>query len=103
MKLMILAGGYGSRIADINDNIPKPMILLDDKPIIEHIIKIYKFYKIKKFIILSGHMHNKINEFFKKKYKSFSDCEIKIFNTGLNTLTGSRILLAKNLSLKKTF
>ena len=43
MKVMILAGGYGSRIADVNDEIPKPMILLDEKPIIEHIINIYKY------------------------------------------------------------
>ena len=42
MLVMILAGGYGSRIADVADKIPKPMIMLDDKPMIEHIIDIYK-------------------------------------------------------------
>ena len=50
MKVMILAGGYGSRIADVNDEIPKPMILLDEKPIIEHIINIYKYYNLKNLL-----------------------------------------------------
>ncbi len=103
MKVMILAGGYGSRIADVNDEIPKPMILLDDKPIIEHIINIYKFYNLKKFIILSGYKHKKIKNFFSKFSKRFSDCEIKIFDTGIHTLTGSRILKAKKFINEKNF
>ena len=100
---MILAGGYGSRIADVNDEIPKPMILLDEKPIIEHIINIYKYYNLKKFIILSGYKHNKIKNFFFKFSKRFSDCEIKIFDTGIHTLTGSRILKAKKFINEKNF
>ena len=103
MKVMILAGGYGSRIADVNDEIPKPMILLDEKPIIEHIINIYKYYNLKKFIILSGYKHNKIKNFFFKFSKRFSDCEIKIFDTGIHTLTGSRILKAKKFINEKNF
>jgi len=103
MKAMILAGGYGSRIADINDQIPKPMILLDDKPIIEHIIKIYKYNNIKKFLILTGYKHKKINNFFKKKSKKFSDCEIKILNTGVKTFTGTRILKARQYITEKNF
>ena len=60
MQVMILAGGYGSRIADVNDQIPKPMILIDNRPIIEHIVNIYRNYGLKKFIILGGYKHNKI-------------------------------------------
>ena len=103
MKVMILAGGYGSRIADVNDETPKPMILLDEKPIIEHIVNIYRNYKLKNFIILSGYKHKKIQNFFSKYYKKFSDCEIKVFNTGVHTLTGSRILKAKKFINEKNF
>ena len=103
MKVMILAGGYGSRIADVNDEIPKPMILLDERPIIEHVINIYKYYNLKKFIILSGYKHSKIKSFFQKNSKKFSNCEIKIFDTGIHTLTGSRILKAKKFITEKHF
>ena len=103
MKVMILAGGYGSRIADVNDETPKQMILLDEKPIIEHIVNIYRNYKLKNFIILSGYKHKKIQNFFSKYYKKFSDCEIKVFNTGVHTLTGSRILKAKKFINEKNF
>ncbi len=103
MKVMILAGGYGSRIADVNDDIPKPMIKLDEKPIIEHVINIYKNFSLKKFIILSGYKHSKIKNFFLKNSKRFSDCEIKIFDTGIHTLTGTRILKAKKFISEKNF
>ena len=103
MKVMILAGGYGSRIADVSDEIPKPMILLDEKPLIEHVLNIYKYYNLKKFIILSGYKHIKIKKFFSKNSKRFSDCEIKIFDTGIHTLTGSRILKAKKFINEKNF
>ena len=103
MLVMILAGGYGSRIADVADKIPKPMIMLDDKPMIEHIIDIYKKNNFKKFIILGGYKHKTIELFFKKKNKKFSDCEIKVLNTGLKTLTGTRILKAKKFINEKNF
>ena len=54
---MILAGGFGSRISDVDQDVPKPMIILDDKPIIEHIINIYRNYRLKKFIVLTGYKH----------------------------------------------
>ena len=95
MQVMILAGGYGSRIADVDDKIPKPMI--------EHIINIYKKYNFKKFIILSGYKQETIDAFFKKKFKKFSDCEIKVLNTGVNTLTGTRVLKAKKFIKEKNF
>ena len=103
MQVMILAGGYGSRIADVNDQIPKPMILIDNRPIIEHIINIYRNYGLKKFIILGGYKHNKIHSFFKKNNKKFKDCEIKVLNTGVHTLTGSRVLKAKKFIKEKNF
>ena len=100
---MILAGGYGSRISDVDQNIPKPMIRLDDKPIIEHIINIYKSYNLKKFILLTGYKNLEIKKFFTKNSKNFSDCEIEIFNTGIHTLTGSRILKAKKFITEDNF
>ena len=103
MQVMILAGGYGSRIADVNDQIPKPMILIDNRPIIEHIVNIYRNYGLKKFIILGGYKHNKIYNFFKRNNNKFSDCEIKVLNTGIHTLTGSRVLKAKKFIKEKNF
>ena len=103
MKVMILAGGFGSRISDVDQDVPKPMIILDDKPIIEHIINIYRNYKLKKFIILTGYKHSIVKKFFIKNSKRFSDCEINIFNTGINTLTGSRILKARKFIKEENF
>ena len=103
MKVLILAGGYGTRISDVNSQIPKPMIKIDDKPIIEHIINIYKSYNLKKFIVLSGYKYREIKIFFDKNYKKFSSCEIKILNTGLNTLTGNRVMKAKKFITESDF
>ena len=87
MIAVILAGGKGTRISEYTNTIPKPMIRIGNKPIIEHIILIYKKYGINKFIIAAGYKSEIIKKYFKKKkYKN-----IRVVDTGLNSLTGKRI------------
>ena len=110
MKLVILAGGYGTRINDENSLIPKPLIEIGNKPIIWHIMKIYSYYGIKEFIICCGYKGYMIKDYFINYSYLNSDLEInlsessvKILNnqkedwkitlvdTGIDTLTGGRI------------
>ena len=90
MKAVILAGGYGSRLAEETKVKPKPLVKIGNKPIIWHIIQIYNFYGINNFIICLGYKGallkkelNKLN--YKKKWN------IQYVNTGLKTMTGGRV------------
>ena len=94
MKVVILAGGKGTRISEYTKVLPKPMIKVGSKPILEHIINYYIKFGFKDFIIASGYKHAVIREYFKKK--KFS-AKINVINTGVETLTGSRL---KKLSSK---
>ena len=85
MKVVILAGGKGTRLSEYTKTIPKPMIKIGNKTILEHIIQYYEKFGFKEFIIASGYKSKIIENHFKKKK------HIKIINTGLNTLTGLRI------------
>jgi glucose-1-phosphate cytidylyltransferase len=64
MKAVILAGGYGSRISEETDKIPKPMVEIGGKPILWHIMKIYSSYDINDFIICLGYKGYIIKEYF---------------------------------------
>ena len=88
MKVVILAGGKGTRISEYTKFIPKPMIKIKNKPIIFHIMKHYSKFGFKEFIIAAGYKHKVIRNYFKN---SFLDWRIQIINTGLNTMTGGRI------------
>ncbi len=90
IPLVILAGGKGTRITEYSKTIPKPMIKIGNKPIIKHIIDYYEYYGVNKFIIASGYKDKIIREYFK------ANQNIKVVNTGLNTLTGGRLLRLKN-------
>ncbi len=90
MKAVILAGGYGTRLAEETKIKPKPLVKIGNKPIIWHIIKIYYHYGVKDFIICLGYKGhllkkelNKLNH--KKKWN------IEYVETGLNTMTGGRV------------
>ncbi len=98
MKVVILAGGKGTRISEYTKSIPKPMIKIGSKPIIEHIIEYYKRFGFKDFLIAGGYKNSVIKNYFKKK----KIANIKVINTGLNSLTGRR-LLKLNKKLKSTF
>ena len=67
MKVVILAGGKGTRLAEFTHRIPKPMVTVGSKPILEHLINYYISFGFKDFIIASGYKHKVINNYFKKK------------------------------------
>ena len=93
-KVVILAGGLGSRISEYTHKIPKPMIKLNKKPIIEHIINLYSNYGCKEFLIAGGYKHSIIKNFFSQN-KGTKNLKIKVINTGLNSLTGKRVYKLK--------
>ena len=99
MKVVILAGGKGTRLSEYTKILPKPMIKIGSKPILEHIINYYIKFGFKDFIIASGYKHNIIKNYFKNKKQS---PKIKVINTGVETLTGLRLKKLKN-ELKQTF
>ena len=84
MKVVILAGGKGTRIPEYTGSIPKPMVPVGSKPILEHIINYYIKYGFKDFIIATGYKHAIIKNYFKNK-KSYA--KINVINTGVETLT----------------
>ena len=99
MKCVILAGGKGTRISEYTKLIPKPMIKIGSKPILEHIIEYYMKYGFTDFIIAGGYKHTIIKNYFKKK-KNLAN--IKVINTGTSSLTGKRLVKLKN-ELTDTF
>ena len=92
MKVVILAGGKGTRISQYTENIPKPMIKIGNIPMLTHIMRLYMFYGFKDFIIAGGYKINVIRNYYKNS-KEFKN--LKIVNTGINDLTGKRILRLK--------
>jgi len=92
MKVVILAGGKGTRISEYTHDIPKPMIRIGGKPILSHLIEYFQSYKFKEIIIATGYKSNVIKNYYKSK-KKFTN--VKIVNSGKNTMTGGRILRLK--------
>ncbi|MFA5452138.1 MAG: glucose-1-phosphate cytidylyltransferase [Candidatus Methanomethylophilaceae archaeon] len=114
MKVLILAGGMGTRLAEETNIIPKPMIEIGGHPILWHIMNIYSRYGYNDFIILLGYKGYIIKEYFANYFLHRSDvtfdleknqmtiheqhCEpwkVTLIDTGLNTMTGGRVLRAK--------
>jgi len=92
MKVVILAGGKGTRISEYTRDIPKPMIRIGGKPILSHLIEYFQSYKFKEIIIATGYKSNVIKNYYRSK-KKFTN--VKIVNSGKNTMTGGRILRLK--------
>ena len=90
MKLVILAGGYGTRISEETKIKPKPLVKIGNKPIIWHLMKIYSAFGIKEFIICVGYRGYMIKKEL-TKYKNAENWKIKFVNTGLHTMTGGRV------------
>ena len=90
MKLVILAGGYGTRIGEETKIKPKPLIKIGNKPIIWHIMKIYSHFGIKNFVICLGYKGALLK---KELYKIITNenWNVKYVDTGLKTMTGGRI------------
>lgn len=110
MKAVILAGGFGTRLSEATNLIPKPMVEIGGKPILWHIMKTYSHYGIKDFIICCGYKQYVIKEYFANYFRHNCDIMVDLSNddvsvldnhsedwkvtmvdTGLNTMTGGRI------------
>ena len=91
IQVVILCGGLGTRIGHETKYKPKPMIKIDTKPIIWHIMKFYQLNGFNDFILSAGYK----NEIIKKYFKKSKEFNVKVINTGLNTNTGGRILKIK--------
>ena len=115
MKVVILAGGFGTRISEETNIKPKPMVEVGERPILWHIMKIYSSYGFNEFIILLGYKGYVIKEYFSNYFLHQSDVTIDIsknqmeihnnesepwkvtlLETGMNTMTGGRIKQIKN-------
>jgi glucose-1-phosphate cytidylyltransferase len=88
MKAIILAGGLGTRISEETGDKPKPMVLLDDKPILWHLMDIYARQGVTDFVIATGYLGNIIHHWVDNLH---SPWKITALDTGLDTLTGGRI------------
>ena len=102
MKVIILAGGLGTRISEYTKSVPKPMILINKIPILVHIMEHFSRFGFKDFIIATGYKGSVIKKYFKKS--NFKEWNIKIVNTGKKTMTGGRLKrLEKFLKKKEEF
>jgi glucose-1-phosphate cytidylyltransferase len=88
MKAIILAGGLGTRISEETGDKPKPMVLLDDKPIIWHLMNIYARQGVTDFVIATGYLGHIIHKWVEGLDSGWN---ITALDTGKNTLTGGRI------------
>lgn len=122
MKVVILAGGFGTRISEESHLRPKPMVEIGERPILWHIMKIYSHYGFNDFIICLGYKQYMIKEFFADYFLHTSDVtfdlaknemtvhnnfsepwRVTLVDTGLNTMTGGRIKRVKDYIGDETF
>ncbi|MBR6223505.1 MAG: glucose-1-phosphate cytidylyltransferase [Lachnospiraceae bacterium] len=111
MKVVLLAGGFGTRISEESEYVPKPMIKIGGMPILWHIMKIYSHYGFNDFIVCAGYKQHVVKEWFADYFLHTSDItfdftegnkmivhdqhaepwKVTVVNTGLHTMTGGRI------------
>jgi glucose-1-phosphate cytidylyltransferase len=116
MKVLLLAGGFGTRLSEETDIRPKPMVEIGGKPILWHIMKTYSQYGFNEFVILLGYKGYYIKEYFANYFLHQSNVTIDVSNgkmevhnnssepwkvtlldTGLNSMTGGRIKRAQDI------
>ena len=100
MKVVILVGGFGTRLSEYTKTIPKPMVDIAGKPILLHIMKQYAKYGFKDFYIALGYKGEIIKKFFNKK---FFDWNVNLIETGNKTMTGGRLKRLKKYIGHETF
>ena len=100
MKVVLLAGGFGTRLSEYTKTMPKPMIKIRGEPMLLHIMKLYAKYGFKDFYVALGYKGKIIKKFFNKK---FYDWNINLIETGKNTMTGGRLKRLKKYLGKDTF
>lgn len=122
MKVLILAGGFGTRLSEETYLKPKPMVNIGEKPILWHIMKMYSGHGFNEFVILAGYKSHIIKEYFSNYHMRNSDItfdfsknsmeihrsyaeswKVTILDTGLETMTGGRIKRAKEYINNETF
>ncbi len=123
MKVVLLAGGFGTRISEESHLKPKPMVEIGGMPILWHIMKQYSYYGFNEFVICCGYKQHVIKEFFADYYLHRSDVtfdftnsnkmivhnnvaepwKVTLVDTGLNTMTGGRIKRIKEYVDNETF
>jgi len=123
MKAVLLAGGFGTRLSEATDLLPKPMVEIGGRPILWHIMKIYTHFGINDFIICLGYNGYVIKEYFINYYRHMSDLSVDtgsgdieihqartekwrvtLVETGLDTMTGGRLKrISKYLSPNEDF
>lgn len=122
MKVLILAGGYGTRLSEETVIRPKPMLEIGDQPVLWHIMKGYSHYGLNEFVILLGYKGYVIKEYFVNYFLHQSDVtidlstnqlevhnntsepwKVTLLDTGKNSMTGGRILRAKSFVNNETF
>ena len=91
MKVLILAGGFGTRLNEETDLIPKPLVKIGEKPILWHIMKHYSAFGYNKFVILLGYKGDMIEDYFLNRDDDLGNWDITFLDTGLKTDTGGRI------------
>jgi len=122
MKVIILAGGYGTRLSEYTESIPKPMVSIGGKPILWHIMSTYAKFDHKDFYLALGYKAEIIKEYF-LNYKTLNsdftvnlsngdidahqkdmvDWRVTLLDTGLNSMTGGRVKRMKNFIGKEPF
>ncbi len=122
MKVLILAGGLGSRLSEETVLKPKPMVEIGEKPILWHIMKTYSHFGFNDFVILCGYKGYMIKSYFANYYRHLADMTVDMANnsveyhkthaepwkvtlidTGLDTMTGGRIIRAKEYTNNEPF
>lgn len=123
MKVVLLAGGFGTRISEESHLKPKPMIEIGNMPILWHIMKLYSFYGFNEFVICAGYKQEVIKEWFANYFIHSSDItfdftkgdeiivhhqnsekwKVTVVDTGLNTMTGGRVKRIKEYVENETF
>jgi glucose-1-phosphate cytidylyltransferase len=122
MKVIILAGGFGTRLAEHTETVPKPMVTIGGRPIIWHIMNHYARYGFKEFVVALGYKASVIREYFynyhhlnldftvdlsngDKEFHGLGDINWKVtlVDTGINTMTGGRLKRLADLVDNNTF
>ena len=85
-QVILLAGGRGTRMRELTESLPKPMVPIGGKPVLEHLIDIFNLFGNFEFLICTGYMGDRIKNHFKKNKN------VKVVDTGLDTPTGGRLL-----------
>ena len=122
MKTVLLAGGFGTRLSEYTDDIPKPMVPIGGIPMLMHIMGIYAHYNYKDFVLALGYKADRVKSYFLNYYtlhsdftidmasgekstinRTLLDWKVTLMNTGLNTQTGGRLRRLAPLLKYETF